>query len=444
MNNGVKIRAKAAIVVDQVVKKGRSLDRAMDKGNLDKDNIEKSLFMVICYGTIRHYWELQADLNKYISRPIKKKDSVIENLIISGLFQIKYTRIPAHAAVTQTVEASKYLKKQNLSAFVNAVLRKYLRSKESAIKHSDEEAIYNHPQWLLDYFKEDWPDHWQEISKNNNIQAPMWLRVNCKKTETKQYLTAIAESLNKSPKETGYIGDLGCSICLNDPIAVNLLPNFERGFATVQDGAAQIAAQVLLDGRGGKILDACAAPGGKTGHLLEIIDDNSSVTAIDIDPKRTEIINANLERLGLTANIISADILDTTKWWNSELYDLILLDAPCSSTGVIRRHPDIKHLKRKQDIDNLNVLQSRIIKSLWSLLKPGGHLLYVTCSILKKENDLVIKYFLKNNLDASKKNLLLNNNINDVMLKTEFGYQLLPGTRGMDGFYFSLLEKAAL
>ena len=444
MSNGVKIRAKAAVVIDQVTQKGRSLDRAIEVIGLDKNSKQKSLFMAICYGAIRHYWELQADLNRYISRPIKKKDSVIENLIVSGLFQIKYTRIPAHAVVVQTVEAAKDLKKHNLSAFVNAVLRKYLRTSNSANMVLEDQAIYNHPQWLLDQFREDWPDHWQEICKNNNIQGPMWLRVNRKKIETKKYLSTIAESLNKSSEETGYIGDLDHSICLNDPISVDLLPNFEKGFVSVQDGAAQIAAEILLNGRNGKILDACAAPGGKTGHLLEIIDSNSSVTAIDIDPKRTEIINNNLMRLDLSANVISANILDTKKWWNSELYDLILLDAPCSSTGVIRRHPDIKHLKRKEDIDSLNNTQSSILNSLWNLLVPGGYLLYVTCSILKKENDLVIKYFLNRNTTAIQKNLLLNNNINDVMLKTDYGCQLLPGTKGMDGFYFSLLKKAVL
>ena len=198
----------------------------------------------------------------------------------------------------------------------------------------------------------------------------------------------------------------------------------------------------MLNGFSGRILDACAAPGGKTGHLLEKINDGSSVTAIDIDPDRTKIIEENLKRLGLRAKIINADITDTKNWWDAKLFDLILLDAPCSASGVIRRHPDIKHLKRAEDIHSLNLIQLNIINSLWALLKPGGQLLYVTCSVFKEENDLVIQSFKENHSDVITKNLLLNNNIHDVMHKTMHGYQLLPGTKGMDGFYFSYLEKA--
>ena len=265
-----------------------------------------------------------------------------------------------------------------------------------------------------------------------------------KKITSKDYLKKIAHSLNLSIDEVGYIGDLGQSICLKNPISIKLLPDFYNGHVSVQDGGAQIAAECLLSGNGGRILDACAAPGGKTGQLIEKINDDSEVTAVDIDLDRAEIIRENLSRLELKANIITADVANTKSWWDSKLFDLILIDAPCSATGVIRRHPDIKHLKREKDIDVLNKIQVNIVNSLWALLKPGGKLLYVTCSVLIEENDSVISELKKMHPDVLVNNLLLNNNIHDVMHKTNHGYQLLPGTKEMDGFYFSYLEKAIL
>ena len=443
-DNGAMIRAKAANVVDMVINKGRSLDRAIEMVNVDDENSQKSLFKAICYGTIRFHWELKAQLSQYISRPIRKKDKIIEILLIIGFFQIKNTRIPPHAIVTQTVEAARLLKKPNLCAFINAVLRGFLRSGWSEYIDENEEVIYNHPQWIINTLKNSWPDNWREIIGNNNKQAPMWLRVNQKKITGKEYLHKIANSQNLPIEEIGYLGDLDQSICLKNPISVKLLPDFDSGSVSIQDGAAQIAAECLLNGFSGRILDACAAPGGKTGHLLEKINDSSTVTAIDIDPNRTNIIEKNLDRLGLQAKIITADVADTKSWWDAKLFDLILLDAPCSASGVIRRHPDIKHLKREEDIHSLNLMQLNIINSLWSLLKPGGQLLYVTCSVFTEENDLVIENFKKTHSDVIAKKLLLNNNIHDVMHKTIYGYQLLPGTRGMDGFYFSYLEKAIL
>jgi len=441
-DNGAMIRAKAANVIDMVINKGRSLDRAIEAVNIDDENSQKSLFKAICYGTIRFHWELKAQLNEYISRPIRQKDKIIETLLVIGFFQIKHTRIPPHAIVTQTVEAARLLKKPNLCAFINAILRGFLRSGLKEFIDKNEETIYNHPQWIINLLKNSWPDNWREIIENNNKQAPMWLRVNQKKMTGEKYLHKIANSQNIPIKEIGYIGDFNQSICLKNPIAVKSLPDFDNGFVSIQDGAAQIAAECLLNGFSGRILDACAAPGGKTGHLLEKINDGSSVTAIDIDPDRTKIIEENLKRLGLRAKIINADITDTKNWWDAKLFDLILLDAPCSASGVIRRHPDIKHLKRAEDIHSLNLIQLNIINSLWALLKPGGQLLYVTCSVFKEENDLVIQSFKENHSDVITKNLLLNNNIHDVMHKTMHGYQLLPGTKGMDGFYFSYLEKA--
>lgn len=443
-NNGAMIRVKAAQVVDAVVNKGRSLDRAIEKANLDDDNSQKSLFKAICFGTIRFYWELKLQLGQYVSRPIRRKDNIIETLLIIGLFQIKKTRIPPHAIVIQTVEAVRFLKKPNLTAFVNAVLRSVIRSKSKEFINENEEALFNHPAWLIKMLKNSWPRNWQEIIENNNKQAPMWLRVNQKKITSKDYLKKIAHSLNLSIDEVGYIGDLGQSICLKNPISIKLLPDFYNGHVSVQDGGAQIAAECLLSGNGGRILDACAAPGGKTGQLIEKINDDSEVTAVDIDLDRAEIIRENLSRLELKANIITADVANTKSWWDSKLFDLILIDAPCSATGVIRRHPDIKHLKREKDIDVLNKIQVNIVNSLWALLKPGGKLLYVTCSVLIEENDSVISELKKMHPDVLVNNLLLNNNIHDVMHKTDHGYQLLPGTKEMDGFYFSYLEKAIL
>ena len=438
-DKGVIVRVQSSMVLNQVIHGKRSLDRAIEQAYKEINDNEKPLFMNICYGTLRFYWELKAKIDQLLTKPLKKKDKIIENLLQSAIFQIDKTRIPDHAVVSQTVEASRKLNKGHFSSLINGILRTYLRS-DREIEKISEEIIFNHPNWMIEKMKQDWPLNWEEILKKNNDRASMWLRVNQKKIETKKYHKQFLLNESKIEVDNTYINDY--AICLKTPISVKSLPGFEEGYVSIQDGAAQLAVDFLLENQSGRILDACAAPGGKTAQLIENIDSTSSVTAIEIDPERAKLIKENLLRLGHSAELIVDDASDIQSWWDSMFFDLILLDAPCSSSGVIRRHPDIKHLRRKNDIYTFQKKQLKIINAMWKILAPKGRLLYVTCSIFKEENDEVMNQFLKKHDNVAFQELLLNNNILKKMIKTRHGYQLFPGTINTDGFYFSCLKKA--
>ncbi len=437
-DKGVIVRVQSSLVLNQVIHGKHSLDRAIEQAHKDIDDNEKPLLTNICYGTLRFYWELKAKIDQLLSQPLKKKDKIIENLLQSAIFQIDKTRIPDHAVVSQTVEASRKLNKGHLSSLINGILRTYLRS-DRDIEKITEEIKFNHPNWMIEKIKQDWPLNWEQILKKNNDRAPMWLRVNQKKIETKKYLKQFLADESKIEADNMQLNDY--AICLKTPISVKYLPGFEEGYVSIQDGAAQLAADVLLENKSGRILDACAAPGGKTAQLIENIDSTSTVTAIEIDSERAELINENLLRLGHSTEVIVDDASDIESWWDSIFFDLILLDAPCSSSGVIRRHPDIKHLRREVDIYTFQKKQLKIISAMWKILAPKGRLLYVTCSIFKEENDEVMNQFLEKHDNVALQDLLLNNNILEKMIKTRYGYQLFPGTINTDGFYFSCLKK---
>lgn len=437
-DKGVIVRVQSSLVLNQVIHGKHSLDRAIEQAHKDIDDNEKPLLTNICYGTLRFYWELKAKIDQLLSQPLKKKDKIIENLLQSAIFQIDKTRIPDHAVVSQTVEASRKLNKGHFSSLINGILRTYLRS-DRDIEKITEEIKFNHPNWMIEKIKQDWPLNWEQILKKNNDRAPMWLRVNQKKIETKKYLKQFLTDESKIEADNMQLNDY--AICLKTPISVKYLPGFEEGYVSIQDGAAQLAVDVLLENKSGRILDACAAPGGKTAQLIENIDSTSTVTAIEIDSERAELINENLLRLGHSTEVIVDDASDIESWWDSIFFDLILLDAPCSSSGVIRRHPDIKHLRRKDDIYTFQKKQLKIISAIWKILAPKGRLLYVTCSIFKEENDEVMNQFLEKHDNVALQDLLLNNNILEKMIKTRYGYQLFPGTINTDGFYFSCLKK---
>ena len=437
-DKGVIVRVQSSLVLNQVIHGKHSLDRAIEQAHKDIEDNEKPLLANICYGTLRFYWELKAKIDQLLSQPLKKKDKIIENLLQSAIFQIDKTRIPDHAVVSQTVEASRKLNKGHFSSLINGILRTYLRS-DRDIEKITEEIKFNHPNWMIEKIKQDWPLNWEQILKKNNDRAPMWLRVNQKKIETKKYLKQFLTDESKIEADNMQLNDY--AICLKTPISVKYLPGFEEGYVSIQDGAAQLAVDVLLENKSGRILDACAAPGGKTAQLIENIDSTSTVTAIEMDSERAELINENLLRLGHSTEVIVDDASDIESWWDSIFFDLILLDAPCSSSGVIRRHPDIKHLRRKDDIYTFQKKQLKIISAIWKILAPKGRLLYVTCSIFKEENDEVMNQFLEKHDNVALQDLLLNNNILEKMIKTRYGYQLFPGTINTDGFYFSCLKK---
>ena len=423
MSNQANPRTIAAKILQKVIYKGESLSTAL----ADK---ESPLLSDLCYGCLRWHEPLSSILNQLLSKPLKNKDKDVECLIRVGLYQIIYQKTPDHAAVSETVGALKGLKKPWARKLLNAVLRSFLREQKKLLETIDkqETSKYAFPEWLLDKIKQAWPENWKNILEQSNQRAPMTLRVNLAHQSRTDYL----QKLERAGVDASKIKGVDTAIKLNKPCPVYDLPGFKKGDVSVQDGAAQLAA-ILLDCKDNmRVLDACAAPGGKTGHILESAK-NLDVTAVDSSESRLNRVNENLNRLGLTAKVIAADVLDTEKYAANRFFDRILLDAPCSATGVIRRHPDIKVLRRKSDIAALCSLQAKMLDALWGKLKPNGILLYATCSILPEENEQQIKAFLKRHSDAV---------IQGISDAQGLGRQIFPGENSMDGFYLAKLMKS--
>jgi 16S rRNA (cytosine967-C5)-methyltransferase len=441
---GARVRAAAAEAVNAVLVEGRSLDVALATAEATVAPGDHALLRMLSFGTLRSGWQLQEWSAALVERPLRKRDSVIHSLLLVGLFQLTDTRIPDHAAVSATVEAARALQRPKYAGFVNAVLRRFMRERMAAAQPRSDEARFNHPAWLIESIRADWPDDWQSILAANNERAPMWLRVNSRRVATDDYQARLqALELAAAP-----LPGWPQALQLVQPVPVAHLPGFDSGDVSVQDAAAQLAAPWLLDGSNGRILDACAAPGGKSAHLQELGGNDIDLTCVDIEPERASSIASNFERLGLDATIRVGDASNPAQWLDpgqpaTACFDGILLDAPCSASGVIRRHPDIKHLRRASDIEQLASLQAAILRALWPLLVPGGRLLYVTCSVLSRENDAVIRDFIAGHSDSRENHMLQNNNIRAVMRQKSSGYQILPGTAGLDGFYFACLEKVA-
>lgn len=438
---GAKVRAVAAEVVDAVVSGGQSLDAVIAKNEPRVGTDDRSLLRMLCYGSLRHYWRLQGWVDQLISKPLRKRDRVVNALLVIGLYQIAEMRIPDHAVVSETVDAARQLRRPKLAGLVNACLRRFVREDLAATGPADEPSEWNHPLWLIEQIRNDWPDDWQAILTANNERAPMWLRANTSRNSAEQYL----QRLQDAGMDAELLAAVPDAVRLKEPQAVESLPGFAAGDASVQDAAAQIAARWLLSDLKPdstcRVLDACAAPGGKSGHLLEVGGDKLSLLAVDSDASRLTSISENLQRIGRDATIIAADASKPEQWWDGTPFDGILLDAPCSASGVIRRHPDIKLLRRMTDIANLAACQLAMLEALWPTLAPGGTLLYVTCSVLAAENDEVTGKFLAEHGDALENEVLPNNNIRDLMHRKACGYQILPGSAGLDGFYYAALQK---
>jgi 16S rRNA (cytosine967-C5)-methyltransferase len=435
---GARLRAAAAQVVDAVAASGKSLDSALADHEARVAKEDRALLRLLCYGTLRRYWRLQFWIGQLLERPLKPKDSVINALLAIGLYQLMETRIPDHAVVSQTVEASRLLRRPKLAGLMNAVMRRFLREDVASMAPGTAEAVYDHPQWLIDAIQRDWPDHGDAILAANNARAPMWLRVDASRTTGAEYVERLGEAGLAAEAFDAVDG----AVQLIEPAPVEDLPGFDDGHVSVQDAAAQLAAPWLLQRPARRVLDACAAPGGKSGHLLELGGSDIDLTCLDRDAKRLQAVEENLARLGRSATLVCGDASTPQAWWDGSAFDAILLDAPCSASGVIRRHPDIKLLRRATDIVPLAALQRRLLESVWPLLAPGGRLLYVTCSVLAAENDEVLRPFIEATGDAREDDALQNNNIRDLMQRKACGFQVLPGTADMDGFYYACLEKA--
>ena len=430
------IRALAAHCIYAVVDQGRSLANELPKQQLKAADKDKALLQELCYGVLRYLPELEHDVRQLMDKPLTGKQRIFHFLLLVGLYQFKYTRIPDHACVAETVAAAQALKAHRLKGLINGVLRNFQRQQKHPITNQAKplaDAIqYNHPSWFIKKIQQAYPDQWQEILAANQIKPPMWLRVNQQHNSIEQYI----ELLIQANIDYQFIDPNSGAIQLSQAQDVNKLPGFEQGWVSIQDGAAQQAAIILDSQTGDNVLDCCAAPGGKTCHILERTPTIATMTAIDIEEKRLVRVKENLARLQLSAEVITGDAAKPNTWWNKQPYDRILLDAPCSGTGVIRRHPDIKWLRKASDIETLVKLQQEILNAIWPLLKVGGTLVYATCSVLPEENNLQIAQFLQNNSDARLLNI--------DRTKTSTDWQILPTNKNMDGFYYAKIQKKEL
>ncbi|WP_372867760.1 16S rRNA (cytosine(967)-C(5))-methyltransferase RsmB [Pseudomonas sp.] len=432
MNPRLAAARALAVVLNGKASLGSSLPPLLDR----VEQRDRGLAQDLAFGTARWQPRLALIAEKLLQKPFKAVDRDVEALLLIGLYQLFYTRIPAHAAIGETVACIDKLKKPSLKGLLNAVLRNAQRDSESIIASLDRDPVLHsaHPRWLQKALKAQWPEQWQAICAANNAHPPLILRVNRRLGSRDDYLAELRRS-GFAAEPCTFSRD---GIRLLQACDVTGLPGFAEGHFSVQDEAAQLAADLLELAPGQRVLDACCAPGGKTCHLLEAEPALAGVVAVDLEEKRLVRVRENLKRLNLDAELIAADGRDTAAWWDGQAFQRILLDAPCSATGVIRRHPDIKLTRQPADIPALAQLQGELLDALWPTLEVGGILLYATCSVLPMENSDNIAAFLARTPSARELEISA-----DFGLQVAHGRQLLPQIDGHDGFYYAKLSKIA-
>ena len=429
-------RLAAAKALAAVLSGKASLNSSLPT-QLDKvEDRDRGFTQDLAFGTARWQPRLSALAEKLLQKPFKAADADVEALLLVGLYQLLYTRVPAHAAIGETVGCADKLKKPWAKGLLNAVLRNAQRESETIFAELERDPVVRtaHPRWLQKSLKAFWPEQWEAICEANNAHPPMILRVNRRHHNRDAYLGLLTEA-GIAATPCIYSRD---GIILEAAADVRSLPGFAEGWISVQDEAAQLAADLLDLAPGQRVLDACCAPGGKTCHILEAETALAGVVAVDLEAKRLVRVKENLERLGLNAELIAADGRDTETWWDGKPFQRILLDAPCSATGVIRRHPDIKLTRQPDDIVALAQLQGELLDAMWKTLEVGGILLYATCSTLPTENTEVIAAFLERTPGARELDLATTAGI-----KQPHGRQLLAQQGGHDGFYYAKLIKIA-
>jgi 16S rRNA (cytosine967-C5)-methyltransferase len=429
------VRALAAQVVHEVRGQGRSLSAALPAAELRLEaGPARALLRELCYGSLRYAPRLDAWLQRLLTQPLRRRDAAVGALLQVGLYELFFLHTPDYAVVSEAVRVARGFKAPWAAKLVNAVLRNARRREGelAALAESDMVARFAHPDWLIERLRADWPQDWAQILEANNARAPMTLRVNGMHATPQAYRERLAEAGLGARPALHAIN----ALVLDEPADVAQLPGFAQGDVSVQDAAAQLAAQLLAVEPGQRVLDACAAPGGKTAHILERARGAVELTAVEVDAARMRRVAETLARLGLSARLVTADLAQPEAWWDGRPFERILLDAPCSATGVIRRHPDIKCLRRAEDIEDLTRRQQALLDVAWNALAPGGRLVYATCSILRTENALNIGRFLRRQANARELP------IEDSWGRADsHGRQILPGEDGMDGFYYACLGK---
>jgi 16S rRNA (cytosine967-C5)-methyltransferase len=423
VSRSAAVRAAAARIVADVALRGRSLDAALTFDS-QATRQERGLLRALAYDSIRWYIRLEALLERLLARPGQKLEPDVRALAIVGLCQLLYTEIPAHAAVAETVEATRQLGHPRAAGFINAILRRCQREHSELVAHVDRDLAKRtaHPRWLVDALAADWGEQAPAILDANNQRPPFWVRVNRRRTSAAQYRERLAAN-GIAVADSMYDDE---ALLLADAMDVADLPGFAEGEVSIQDAAAQLGARLVAPRRGDRILDACAAPGGKTGHLLELEPELAQLVAVDVSSDRLTRIADNLQRLGLSATLVAGDAGEPAAWWDGRPFERILLDVPCSATGVIRRHPDIKLLRRPGDIAELAARQLQLLRASWALLAPGGRLVYASCSALHAETTEVVRAFIATGA---------------AVREAVAPVRIAAGTAGMDGFYYACLEK---
>jgi 16S rRNA (cytosine967-C5)-methyltransferase len=430
---GAELRAQAARSLVSVLARGRSLKVELaERLPAIADPRDRALFEAICFATLRHYRRYRHVLDCWMQRPLREREAELQCLLLAGLAQLDALKLSPHAAVAATVEAARLLGRTAQVGLVNGLLR---RATREALPESEDPAVrHSHPDWLIAALARDWPGEVDAIVAANNSPAPMWLAVNPRQGTRAQYQARLAEAgLEADAPEAPALG-----LRLRQPRVPDALPGWREGACWVQDGAAQLAVAALAPAPEAEVLDACAAPGGKTAQLAAQLADDGALLAVDVDARRLRRVHGTLQRLQLASpqvQLLAADATDAALL-GERRFDAILLDAPCSATGIIRRQPDIKWHRRADDVVALVELQARLLESLWTRLRPGGRLLYATCSLLKDENETQVQAFLGRHPDARA-----------LPLDARFGRasgagrQRLPGEDGMDGFFYALLGR---
>jgi 16S rRNA (cytosine967-C5)-methyltransferase len=432
-------RSLAAHAVARILREGVTLDAALKHALAAANPQLAPSVRSLSYGAVRGYYRHEAILARLLSTPVRSLDFLVRALLSVALYELEDEKTPEYAVVDAAVQTAKATDAVRASGLINAVLRRYLRERKTLDADIARNPATRHasPVWLADRLRADWPVRWTQLLAAGDAQAPMWLRVNSQLTTTEEYLETLrlagigARSESRVP----------LALVLDTPCDVHDLPGFSQGVVSVQDLGAQCVAFPLALAAGQRVLDACAAPGGKTALMAEREPGLAKLVAIDIDPKRLERVRENLIRGNLAAELLAGDAANPASWWDGVPFDRILLDAPCSALGVIRRHPDIRLRKSPSDIDKLPALQARLLQAAWQVLAQGGRLVYATCTVTRSENRDLIAAFLRDTPTAALVPVEAWEGWPNLGEADEFGRQILPGEAGADGFYYAALTK---
>ena len=441
LNNSARLipmhlQQAASLTIERLISGRGSLATLMPGFYEKLPRAQHPKYKEICFGSCRWYYRLEALLNQLSDKPIKSSEHRVRAIIIVGLYQLMSMRTPSHAVVNEAVDSARRLNKPWARSLINAVLREFTRSGDKMVRQLLKEDSFKHAHqpWLVDNLQEQFPEDWLNIIKANNSHPPLCLRVNLRKIKRDSYLQMLSEK--NIPAKAATISPAG--VYLFQGMPVNQIPGFREGLVSVQDEAAQLAAYFLRPDKNARGLDACAAPGGKAGHLLEM-EPSIQLLVLDNKEERLEKIKSNFKRLQVYANMQVADASDVSSWWDGRRFDFILLDAPCSASGVIRRNPDIRLLLSPEQVEQNSVLQKELLENLWGCLTDGGSLLYATCSLFGQENNDLIENFAAKRGDCVTERLTLDSSVPHKTYSS--GIQLIPNCDGADGFFYSLLKK---